>query len=912
MQTIKIGATNWEVSNVALGIMRMGTLPVAEAVKTLQAAHEAGINFIDSADIYGRDPKLGRGSSEIHFGQALKQSRLHRDDFYIQSKAGLFADETGRITRYDSSKKHLLTAVDGILERMGIDYLDSFLIHRPDPLMEPEEVAAAFDELQKAGKVRHFGVSNFNPQQIELLQQACSQRLLIDQLQFSIMHTGMIDFGLHTNMTDQASLNHDGGLLEYARRKQMTIQTWSPFQYGTFAGTFIDNEEFHELNVVLKQLADKYHVSKNAIAVAWILKHLDAGKTTLSEALLYQTGIIRRLGRVDNGDAFLDSDQLEKKRGITIFSHQAKLEYDDLSITLLDTPGHVDFAAQTEQALQVLDYAVLVISATDGVKGYTRTLWQLLTENRVPTFIFINKMDADTADGQAVLSQLQTELAPGCFALTDFNGNLKPFDHEELAMQDDDALLEYLDQGRLSDERIRQMIQHRQLFPCCFGSALKLQGIDALLASLAQWTQPREFPSEFAARVFKISHDERGERLTWVRVMGGSLKAKTAILPDQKANQLRVYNGSKFTIVNQVASGATCAIAGPTTTYPGQGLGKLKDDTQTLMQPVLSYAVDPKENDVHQCLKAMQTLADEDPLLHVVWNEQLQEIRVQIMGTVQLEIMQQLLLERFDIDVDFIKGGILYRETITAPIEGVGHFEPLRHYAEAHLLLEPAKRGAGMRYASQCSIDVLNKNWQHQIITSLEQTSPKGVLIGAPLTDVKVTLVGGRAHVKHTEGGDFRQAASRALRQGLMTLKARQQCQLLEPWYRFRLIVPSTQVGRALNDLQRMHGEVDPLGDQTTDSVLLTGLAPVAQMSDYATVLRGYTHGQGQLECLPAGYRPCHNADEIIQQADYLPTADLANTPDSVFCAHGAGYPVKWDQVPQTMHCDYYCDFMHV
>lgn len=521
-------------------------------------------------------------------------------------------------------------------------------------------------------------------------------------------------------------------------------------------------------------------------------------------------------------------------------------------------------------------------------------------------------MDADTADGQAILSQLQTELAPGCFALTDFNGNLKPFDHEELAMQDDDALLEYLDQGRLSDERIRQMIQHRQLFPCCFGSALKLQGIDALLASLAQWTQPREFPSEFAARVFKISHDERGERLTWVRVMGGSLKAKTAILPDQKANQLRVYNGSKFTIVNQVASGATCAIAGPTTTYPGQGLGKLKDDTQTLMQPVLSYAVDPKENDVHQCLKAMQTLADEDPLLHVVWNEQLQEIRVQIMGTVQLEIMQQLLLERFDIDVDFIKGGILYRETITAPIEGVGHFEPLRHYAEAHLLLEPAKRGAGMRYASQCSIDVLNKNWQHQIITSLEQTSPKGVLIGAPLTDVKVTLVGGRAHVKHTEGGDFRQAASRALQQGLMTLKARQQCQLLEPWYRFRLIVPSTQVGRALNDLQRMHGEVDPLGDQTTDSVLLTGLAPVAQMSDYATVLRGYTHGQGQLECLPAGYRPCHNADEIIQQADYLPTADLANTPDSVFCAHGAGYPVKWDQVPQTMHCDYYCDFMHV
>lgn len=650
-----------------------------------------------------------------------------------------------------------------------------------------------------------------------------------------------------------------------------------------------------------------------------MIAHVDAGKTTLSEALLYQTGTIRKLGRVDNGDAFLDSDQLEKKRGITIFSHQAYLEYDDTLITLLDTPGHVDFASQTEQVLRVLDYAILVISATDGIKGYTKTLWQLLAKNKIPTFVFVNKMDADTADGKTILKQLQKELSPGCFALTDFDGNLlslDKLDYEELAMQDDDALLEYLDQGRLSDSHIQAMIQQRRLFPCCFGSALKLQGIDALLVAIAKWTQSKAFGDEFAARVFKISHDDRGERLTWVRVMGGMLKAKTELLPDQKANQLRIYNGGRFNIVNSVKAGQTCAIAGLTATYPGQGLGSLQDDTQTIMQPVLSYAIDLKENDVHRCLKTMQTLADEDPQLNVAWNEQLQEIQVQIMGTVQLEILQQRLAERFGLDVDFVEGGILYRETITAPIEGVGHFEPLRHYAEAHLKLEPLKRGTGMQYASDCSVDVLNKNWQHQIITSLEQSSPKGVLIGAPLIDVKVTLVGGRAHVKHTEGGDFRQAASRALRQGLMMLKAQNQCLLLEPWYRFRLTVPDKQVGRALNDLQRMHGKVDPI-DQTNQSgqligrTVLTGLAPVAQLRDYATVLRGYTHGQGQLECLVDGYRPCHNAENLIEQTNYVPTADLKNTPDSVFCAHGAGYPVKWDQVPNTMHCDYYCDFMH-
>lgn len=645
---------------------------------------------------------------------------------------------------------------------------------------------------------------------------------------------------------------------------------------------------------------------------AGLVAHVDAGKTTLSEALLYQTGTIRQLGRVDKGDAFLDPNQLEKQRGITIFSHQAQLNYQDLIVTLLDTPGHVDFANQTEQVLRVLDYAVLVISATDGIKGYTRTLWRLLEKYNIPTFIFVNKMDAATADGEAILKQLRESIAEGCVPLTDFNGNLRAFnddDYERLAMQNDTVLADYLDLGIVNDDQIRLMIQQRQVFPCCFGSALKLQGIDALLQSLAQWTREREFTNNFKARVFKISHDKQGTRLTWVRVLGGTLTAKAELLQDQKANQLRSYNGDKFKIVQKAAAGETCAIAGLEHTYPGQGLGDLPDDTSSVMQPVLSYAVDPQNEDVHACLKALQRLADENPQLHVVWDEHLQEIRLQIMGEVQLEILQQMLKERDGLNITFVQGGILYQETITKSIEGVGHFEPLRHYAEAHLLLEPAPRGMGMTYQSNCSVDVLDKNWQHQVLTSLQQKEAKGALIGAPLTDVKVTLVGGRSHVKHTEGGDFRQAASRALRQGLMMLKQHDGCELLEPWYQFRLTVDNAQVGRAINDLQRMHGEIDtPRTGTAENETVLTGYAPVAEMRGYTQTVRDYTHGQGQLECLVAGYRACHNAVEVIGEIAYEPTADLANTPDSVFCARGAGYPVKWDQVPSTMHLPYYTE----
>ena len=641
-----------------------------------------------------------------------------------------------------------------------------------------------------------------------------------------------------------------------------------------------------------------------------MVAHVDAGKTTLSEALLYETGTIRKLGRVDHGDAFLDSDNLEKQRGITIFDHQARLHYQDCEITLVDTPGHVDFVGQTEQALSVLDYAILVVSATDGIKGSTKALWDLLTKYHVPTIVFINKMDALGVDGTQILDQLQNELSAGCVAFTDFNGECKSFSDAEIelmAMQDDAMLDQYLANGMLSDTDIQTLIKQRYVIPCCFGAALKLAGIKSLLNVMQQWTVETEFSDEFAARVFKISHDERNERLTWVRVLGGTLKAKTELLPGQKANQLRNYNGDKFAIVNEVDAGDVCAIAGLTDTYPGQGLGTLKTDIESSFQPVLSYGIDLNGHDVREVLNALEILADEDPQLKVVWDEQLQAIQVQMMGDVQLEILQQLMQDRFQLTIDFNDGGILYQESILSPIEGVGHFEPLRHYAEAHLLLEPAPRGTGMAYASECSVDVLDKNWQHQILTSLANSQPKGVLIGAPLTDVKVTLVGGRSHVKHTEGGDFRQAASRALRQGLMMLRAKGQTVLLEPWYQFRLTINNQQVGRAMNDLQRMQAKIAaPLINANGTTTTLTGQAPVSELRAYTQTLRDYTHGQGQLDCQISGYQPCHNAQTVIEEFGYVPTADLENTPDSVFCAHGAGYPVKWDDVPNKMHCDYY------
>lgn len=548
--------------------------------------------------------------------------------------------------------------------------------------------------------------------------------------------------------------------------------------------------------------------------VAGIVAHVDAGKTTLSEALLYRAGELRQLGRVDNGDAFLDSDKLEKQRGITIFSHQAGLQYQNLELTLLDTPGHVDFATQTEQVLDVLDYAILVVSALDGIQGYTRTLWRLLERYHVPTFIFVNKMDAAGVQPEQIISQLQSGLDQGCISFapqaTTKTTDIPDASYEEIALRDNAVLEEYLDSGQLADDTVRQMISQRKIFPCYFGAALKVTGVDAFLAGLERWTSVTTYQQDFGARVFKISHDEKGERLTWLRVTGGILQTKAVLLNEQKVNQLRVYNGTKFVVRSEILAGGICAIPGLTGTYPGQGLGNRADGCAPVIQPVLNYTLNPHDHDIHVCLTALRQLEDEDPQLHVSWSEQLQEIRVQIMGAVQLEILQQILLERFNLDVDFGAGSILYKETITQPVEGVGHFEPLRHYAEVHLLLQPAPRGSGLTFAADCPIDVLGRNWQHQVLANLRAKEQLGVLIGTPLTDMHITLVGGKASNVHTVGGDFREATWRAVRQGLMMLQAQDNCQLLEPWYRFRLEVEQDQIGRAMTDIQRMSGSFDP------------------------------------------------------------------------------------------------------
>ncbi|MQS53272.1 translation factor GTPase family protein [Companilactobacillus mishanensis] len=632
--------------------------------------------------------------------------------------------------------------------------------------------------------------------------------------------------------------------------------------------------------------------------VTGIVAHVDAGKTTLSEALLYQTGALRQLGRVDNGDSFLDPDSLEKKRGITIFSHQAKVQSDDLSLTLLDTPGHVDFASQTEQVLSVLDYAILVVSATDGVQGYTRTLWHLLEHYQIPVFIFVNKMDAVGADKDTVLTQLKESLSDGCIAFDN------PDMSEEIAMQDDDVLEKYLDSGDLEESTIQQMIKQRKVFPCYFGSALKLEGVDELLAGINKWTIESNYPEKFSAKVFKISHDDKGERLTWIRVTGGELKTKAVILDEQKVNQLRVYNGAKFDAVQSVSSGDVCAIPGLVETRPGQGIGDQPDEGNPTIQPVLNYAVDPNGNDIHNCLVALRELEDEDPQLHVTWSSHLQEIRIQIMGEVQLEILQQMLVDRFNLEVNFGEGSILYKETISQAVEGVGHFEPLRHYSEVHLLMKPLPRDSGLVINSKCSLEILSRNWQHQVLTNLKAKEQLGVLIGAPITDMEISLVSGKSSNVHSVGGDFREATWRAVRQGLMMLREQKQCQLLEPWYSFRLEVPQDQVGRAMNDIQRMNGSFET-PENGTEMATITGFAPVSEMQDYTKQVNAYTHGQGNLECLIDGYRPCHNADEIISERDYQPVSDLENTPDSVFCAHGAGYPVPWNEVPEMAHVPY-------
>lgn len=659
--------------------------------------------------------------------------------------------------------------------------------------------------------------------------------------------------------------------------------------------------------------------------VTGILAHVDAGKTTLSEALLYTTGNVRKLGRVDHGDAFLDTNTMERQRGITIFTEPAIIATPNLTLTLLDTPGHVDFSAEMERTLTVLDYAILVISGADGIQGHTETLWRLLKRYNVPTFIFINKMDAPAADKTKLLNQLKKRFSDGCIDFTgahDDNAALADV-MEDIAMQSETAMELYLESGTIQDETIREMIADRVLFPCFFGSALKMDGIDEFVAGFERYVREPEYDSEFGARIYKVSHDVQGNRLTWLKVTGGEFKAKTMLsgtarvgadlgeskidddgMWHEKADQVRVYSGAKFTTVDSVVAGTVCAVTGLTRTFPGAGLGKEPDGVNPVLQPVLTYTLLPGECDIHACLVALRELEDEDPLLHVVWQPHLEEVHLQLMGAVQLEVIQQMMHDRFGLDVSFGPGGILYKETIAHPVEGVGHFEPLRHYAETHVLLEPLPAGIGMRFASVCSEDVLDRNWQRLILQHCREREHLGVLTGSPITDMKITLLVGRAHLKHTEGGDFRQATYRAIRQGLMEAKERGDCRLLEPWYGFRLEVPQDMVGHAMADIQRMSGSFDtPSGDG--EYMVLEGEVPVAQMRDYAMDVNAYTHGRGHLSCVFAGYRPCHNADEVIEQSAYEPESDLENTPDSVFCAHGAGYPVKWYKVPEFMHLDY-------
>lgn len=634
--------------------------------------------------------------------------------------------------------------------------------------------------------------------------------------------------------------------------------------------------------------------------VMGILAHVDAGKTTLSEALLYRGGTHRKLGRVDDGSAFLDSSSIEKQRGITVFSHQASVQYDDLKLTLLDTPGHVDFTAQTEQVLPVLDYAILVVSATAGIQGSTRTLWRLLDKYQIPTFIFINKTDVISANVKRVVNQLQTEFDEGCLP---FHSHLTDDDLQNIATTDESALEQYLNNGQISSETINSLIKDRHVFPIYQGSALKLTGIDELIGGLNQWTSETTTEQEtFAGRVFKISHDDNNERLTWLRVLSGTLTAKSELLNNEKVNQIRVYNGDQFTVKQSVNEGEICAVTGLQSSFPGQGLGTAKDLSLNDTQPVLNYAVNLNGNDPHQCLKALQNLEDEDPHLNIQWSEDLQEIHLQIMGEIQLEIIQELLKQRYNLQVGFSDGQILYKETISDNVEGVGHFEPLRHYAEVHLLLKPAPRGSGVHFHNSCSLDILPHNWQEQVMTSLKAKQHRGVLTGAPLTDVDITLISGRGSIVHSVGGDFRQATWRAVRQGLMMLLQQGSCKLLEPWYRYRLTIDQEHVGRAINDIQQMAGTFQ-IDDQSSNTVtIIYGTAPVASMRNYQQTVRSYTHGEGELELSFNGYQDCHNTAEIISKTHYEPTADLENTPDSVFCAHGAGYPVKWDQVPQKAH----------
>lgn len=648
--------------------------------------------------------------------------------------------------------------------------------------------------------------------------------------------------------------------------------------------------------------------------VVGILAHVDAGKTTLSEGLLYAAGVLRKLGRVDHRDAFLDNFALERERGITIFSKQANLSWKGLEMVLLDTPGHVDFSAETERTLQVLDYCLLVVSGVDGIQGHTETLWRLLKRYGIPVFLFVNKMDRPETDRAALMREIQERLSGECL---EFGGTAKGVIREELARREELAVCseelmeEYLETGVMQDESIARAVAARQVFPCYFGSALRLEGVEELLDGLSRFILTKEYPEEFGARVYKISRDPSGNRLTHLKVTGGELRVKMPVsnrgsaaaqgdIWEEKADSLRIYGGSGFQAVDRVEAGGICAVTGLSQTFAGQGLGCEGGSIQPSLVPVLTYrlALQPG-TDVVKALGQMKSLEEEEPELHVVWRESIGEIHVRVMGEIQTEILKSLIQERFGMEVEFADGRLLYKETIASSAEGIGHFEPLRHYAEVHLLLEPGEPGSGLEFSTDCSEDELDRNWQRLILTHLEEKQHLGVLTGSPITDMKITLLAGRAHLKHTEGGDFRQATYRALRQGLM------QCEsvLLEPVFSFTLEVPADQLGRAMSDIQRMCGSFDPPVTQG-ESVVLTGSAPVSAMRNYQKEVNVYTRGRGRLVCALKGYEPCHNAAEVIGEIGYDPESDTENPSASVFCAHGAGFLVGWEEVPAYAHVE--------
>lgn len=655
--------------------------------------------------------------------------------------------------------------------------------------------------------------------------------------------------------------------------------------------------------------------------VIGILAHVDAGKTTLSEELLYLCGEIRKIGRVDHGDAFLDTYELEKERGITIFSKQALLKTENMEVTLLDTPGHVDFSAEMERTLQVLDYAILVINGMDGVQSHTMTLWRLLERYQIPTFLFVNKMDQQGTDHDALLNDLKQHLHENCVDFgrtqdTDYGMyELTPEQLENIAVCEEDILETYLETGIVEDRDIARLIIQRKIFPCYFGSALKEKGVKDFWNGAQKYTAEPKRPTEFGAKVFKIARDEQGNRLTYMKITGGSLKVKTLLssnsngqsLPgrkaeeaawEEKADQIRLYSGAKYELTSEAEAGTVCAVTGLTRTYPGEGLGIEQESELPILEPVLNYQIIlPDDCDPHQMLQKLRQLEEEEPQLHILWDSQFSEIHAQLMGEVQIEILKKLIWDRFHVAVEFGAGSIVYKETVAEPVEGVGHFEPLRHYAEVHLLIEPGEPGSGCQFFTACSEDVLARNWQRLILTHLEEKEHIGVLTGSPLTDVQITILTGRAHAKHTEGGDFRQATYRAVRQGLR--KARNI--LLEPYYEFRLEVPAEMIGRAMADVQKMQGTFDA-PEVEGETAILKGTAAVAQMRDYQKEVVSYTHGTGKLFCSLKGYAPCKNQDEVVQNIGYDPEADLENPTGSVFCAHGAGFVVPWDQVEDYMH----------